>query len=286
MKASLQHLGFDSVAGSFLCYWVRSPRFGFHWHYHPECEISYVVKGWGTRLVGDHVEEFEAGDMVFLGSNLPHTWISSDGYFETGQNVELVVLQFPKEIIDKRAIEIPELQSIDKLLKNSNRGVLANEATRQSVGKKLICLVDEKGFKRYHLLLEILDELGRSPSRLLASEAYIPNFSRTTEDRIGKVCQYIHEHFSEHIEVKLLADLANMNEASFCRFFKKMTGKTATIYINDLRIGKACDLLMNHALTIGEISFLAGYNNVTHFNRSFAKRKNMSPSEFRKNYMF
>ena len=285
MKPSFQHLGFDSVDGSFLCYWVKSPRFGFHWHYHPEYEISFVVKGRGTRLVGDHVDEFTEGDMVFLGSDLPHTWISSEGYFQTKQQVEFVVLQFPKEIIEHRVLEIPELKSIGRLLRNSNRGILFEEAVRKKVGEKLINLIELTGFQRYHLLLEILDELGSSNFSKLASEFYTPSHDKQSENRIDVVCSYIHQHFLESISLQSLANLANMSEAAFCRFFKKMTGKTAMHYINDLKIGKACELLGDESLTISEISFRCGYNNITHFNRSFLKRKGVSPSKFRQNFM-
>ena len=69
MKPSFQHLGFEQVEGSFLCYEVKSPKFGFHWHYHPEVEISFVKNGYGTRLVGDQVEEFEVDDLLMLGSS-------------------------------------------------------------------------------------------------------------------------------------------------------------------------------------------------------------------------
>ncbi len=285
MKPSFQHLGFDAIDASFLCYVVNSPKFGFHWHYHPECEISYVVKGYGTRLVGDHVEEFAAGDLLFLGPDVPHTLISDELFNQSGQNMEVVVVQFRKEIIEARSLEIVELNGISQLIQDSFRGLHFGGAAAGHIGQKLCQLPEKEGFWQYHGLLEVLHELSTEAYRPLASAFYSPNLKGQSEARLSKVCNYIHDHFCENIEIASLAGLACMNEAAFCRFFKKMTGKTAINYINDLRIGKACQLLLADTMTISEAAYESGYNSITHFNRNFFKRKKVNPSEYRKHYL-
>ena len=281
MKPSFQHLGFDSVEGSFLCYLVSSPKFGFHWHYHPECEISYVIRGRGTRLVGDNVNEFKEGDLLFLGPDLPHTLISDEVYMSKGKNMDVLVIQFPKEIIDQRSVEISELSSIGKLIEKSSRGISFNNEKSDGIGSKMERLTELKGFHRYHLLLEILHDLAIQDGEFLASEFYTPNRSNESEERLSKVCTYIHENFTEDIHIATLASLAVMNEAAFCRFFKKMTGKSALTYINDLRIGQACQLLISESITISEAAYQSGFNSITHFNRSFIKRKGTTPTNTR-----
>ncbi len=280
MKPSFQHLGFDTVNASFLSYWVRSPKFGFHWHYHPECEISYVKKGFGTRMVGDSVEEFQAGDLLFLGSDLPHTLVS-DQLMEG--EMEVVVVQFPKELLEARSLEIVELGAIGTLVQDAVRGFVYPQEVSELVSKKLEELPDLEGFKKYHRLLEVLNDLSKAKGRLLASTAYNPGKSSENEERIGRVCKYIHERFKEEVTVGSLASLANMNKSAFCRFFKKMTGKTAIAYLNDLRIGMACQLLLKDH-SVSEVAFQSGFNSLTHFHRSFMSRKKVSPLVYKRHF--
>ena len=284
MKPAYQQLTIDQTKESFLCYWVRSHKFGFHWHYHPEFEITYVVNGNGTRLVGDSSHDFENHDLIFVGSNLPHTWISHDDFGIEGKEMEVIVLQFSGQIIENRAREIVELGNIGKLLEASGRGLNFPKEVREEAGGILKQMPEQTGLKRYNLLLEILDLLGSSTFSPLSSEYYAPNYSQTNETRIGKVFEHIHDHYHQPLSIGVLADVASMNEAAFCRFFKKTTGKSAINYINDLRIGKACNLLNDADLSIGDVAFQSGFNNLTHFNRTFLKMKGTTPSRFRKAY--
>ncbi len=284
MQPAYQQLTIDTSKESFLCFWVRSPKFGFHWHYHPEFEITYVVKGNGTRLVGDSSHDFEDGDLIFVGSNLPHTWITHDDFVRNNELMEVVVLQFSGEIIENRAREIAELTNVSKLLSSAGRGLNFPESVRQEVGKSLIHMTEASGLKRYNLLLEILDLLGGAAFSHLSSEFYAPNYSQANEKRIGKVFEHIHAHYHNPLTIEQLADIASMNEAAFCRFFKKTTGKTAINYINDLRVGKACNLLNSPGVPIADIAFQSGFNSLTHFNRTFLKLKGITPRDFRKKY--
>ena len=279
-KPSFQHLGFDTVDASFLSYWVRSEKFGFHWHYHPECEISFVKHGYGTRMVGDSVEEFKEGDLLFLGSDLPHTLVS-DEMMEG--DMEVVVVQFPKELLEARSLEIVELSGIGELIRNASRGLTFDEVTSRHIGAKLSRLPDLEGFRQYHLLLEILNDLAVAEGRSLASLAYNPNKSTESEQRIGLVCKHIHEHFTEEVSLDALAGMANLNKSAFCRFFKKMTGRTAVAYVNDLRVGKACQLILKDK-SVAEVAYESGFNSLTHFHRCFVARKQVSPLEYKKHF--
>ena len=283
MKPSFQHLGFEQVEGSFLCYEVKSPKFGFHWHYHPEVEISFVKNGYGTRLVGDQVEEFEVDDLLMLGSDLPHTLISDDSFNQVEQDMEVVVIQFDPAIFLSRSLEIEELINVGNLINASRRG-LSFQVVTDELRALMTRIPSLQGFNRYVALLQVLNELSQTSYRYLASEYYSPTKSGDTEVRIGKVCSYIHDHFKDDIKIRTLAEITNMNEAAFCRFFKKMTGKTAVNYINDLRIGRACFLLQTKTHAVGEVAYQSGFNSIPHFNRYFQKVKGCTPTVFRKNY--
>ena len=286
MKANFQHLGFDHVEDSFLCYWVRSPFFGFHWHYHPELEITYVHHGQGIRLVGNNVGNFSSGDFVFLGSNLPHTWISDDDFKQKPDNMEVVVLQFPPQLFSKEWLEIPEMANVQRLFKNAGRGIRFSPEVKAKAVAILLEMTELAGFERFQQLLSLLHLLGseKKPT-LLASAGFIPTLNSATEQRILTVCKFIHDHFTEVIKLDEVALLANMNTSAFCRFFRKMTGQTVMDYVTDLRIGKACNLLIEQdKKSISEIAYQAGFNSQTLFNRKFLQKKQMTPSLFRQRY--
>ncbi len=280
MKAQLQHLSFDQLSEAVQCFWVIVPNFGFHWHYHPELEITYVQSGQGTRLVGDHVDSFEAGDFVFLGSNLPHTWISSDSC----EGMEVLVLQCAPSLFAAEQLGFSELHNLQRLFRKADRGLAFSPTQRDHAVKLLLRLSKAQGFSRYLCLLELFDYLGSLPDATqLASPSYSPILNEADEKRILSVCRYIHDHFTENIKLDEVAQLAFMNSTSFCRFFRKMTGQTLFEYITDLRLNKACHLLLeDHKRNISEIAELTGFNSQTLFNRSFARKRGMTPREFRK----
>ena len=159
-----------------------------------------------------------------------------------------------------------------------------NAPNKAFAAEKLYALIDASGIQRLTLFLELLDHLGSIQNmELLASNSYQAPLNTISEERILKVCRYVHDHFQEPIELKEIARLANMNPSSFCRFFKKSTGQTLFDYINDLRIGKACNLLLaQREKPIAQIAYEAGFNSQTLFNRTFMQSKAMTPSAFRR----
>ena len=284
MKASYQHFGQGPEQGLYRAFWVRSPKFGFHWHYHSEYEITCVKHGNGTRMVGDNVSTFEDGDVVFLGSNLPHTWISDDDFNLSEDIMEVAVLQFHPSNFPDDILRAVELRNVEYLLNNSQRGFEITGDTQSRVSEMIYRMIDAEGFTRFSLLFELLNQIGASEEKnRLASNAYHAPLNNSSEVRIQRVCQYIHEQFMNPIKLETIAEIANMNATSFCRFFKKSTGHSFFEYMNDLRIGKACNLLLDSRnYSISEIAFRSGFKSQTLFNRIFLRKKNMTPSNFRK----
>ena len=287
MKPDYQHLDLITENKLIHAFWVKVPSFGFHWHYHPELEITYVMKGRGTRMVGDNVQVFGDNDFVFMGSNLPHTWISDDDYNQSEQLMEVAVLQFHPQLLSANLLGLPELKSIRSLLKNADRGVRIDPAYSQKVAPYLFQLIEKTGFERFTIFFELLNLLGNCDEyELLASTSYTAPLNDKTEERILRVCRFIHEHFTEPLSLEQVAKIAHMNASAFCRFFKKNTGQSIFEYINDLRINKACNLLLaKKNLNISDIAYQAGFNSQTLFNRVFLRKRSMTPSEFRKRFI-
>ncbi len=278
MKAKLEHIRIKDHRSSFVCYWNIGPEYPFEWHYHPEYELTYIEKSRGRRLVGDQMEPYQEGDLVLLGPNLPHTWIS-EGF--TGDNRALVV-QFTESIFD---FDLVEMGDIRELLDRSRRGVFFHPPFAMQIGKAMKEMDRLTGFPKLMMLYQILEELAQSwDFEQIASVFYEPVLGLRNEERLDTVCGYLHQHFSKDIPLEKMATLANMTKTSFCRFFKKMTGQTFTGYLNELRVGHACRLLIESRKTVSEIAYASGFSSSTHFNRIFYREKKQSPTDYRKRF--
>ena len=198
--------------------------------------------------------------------------------------MEVWVLQFHPSIFHESLLSTGIMSSIKTLLGIANRGIAFDPPSLDQASTYLNQLLHTNGFERYQLFLSLMNYLGQqSQYTLLASPAYIPPSDTATKERITRVCQYIHSHYQESISLETLAQLTHMNPTSFCRFFRKSTGQTLSAYICDLRIGKACNLLLENAeMNIADIGFISGFPSQTLFNRTFRKKKGMTPRDFRK----
>lgn len=281
MKAKFERIELTGGESTFRSYWIKQNEFPFQWHYHPELELTYIHQGNGTRLVGDKVEQFEEGDLIFLGGNLPHTW-ASEQVSDDPEAAQLIGIQFKEELLSEFQLGNKEFENVLNLFKRADRGIRFFGETTGWVAEKLKALIDLKGLQKWMQLVLILDYLGKSEEyELLSSLNYQPMLGKQQEQRIVVACNYIHEHFVQPVPLSELANLTHMTETSFCRFFKKMTGKSLSDYVNDLRVARACKLLIENTSSINEIAYASGFNSITHFNRMFLRKKGVSPSRFR-----
>lgn len=275
MKALLEDIPSDKGTSSFYAYRFQVPFFAFKWHYHPEFELTYIVRGCGYRIVGNSYHNFSDGDVVLLGSNLPHTW---SGQLDSDEQSDAIVIQFSTEFIAP-FLRLNESMVIDKMLELSHRG-LSFEANDLLLSK-MIEITEAQGMDRVLKLISILDELAHHQLKTIAPNSYHTIVSKKSEFRINKVCSYIQANFHTNISLKEVADLIYLTESNFCKFFKKATGSTFSNYVNELRINEVCRLLIQSEKAISQISFECGFENLSYFNRVFSKKKQMPPSKFR-----
>ena len=100
---------------------------------------------------------------------------------------------------------------------------------------------------------------------------------------MDKVYEYIFKNFNHNISLKNVAEVANMNKSAFSRLFKKVNNKPYSKYLNEIRIGYACKLLIENKYNITFICYESGFNNISNFNRQFKNITSMTPSEYIKN---
>ncbi|MCR5887489.1 AraC family transcriptional regulator [Hymenobacter sp. J193] len=262
-----------------LLHYTEVQNGGLLWHYHPEYELVYVPRGTGRRHIGQHISRFEQGELALIGPNLPHLSFS---YGQQGAFEEIVV-QLRADFMGEAFWQRPELAAIQQLLSRSQQGLCFGPATRAALDPLLRQLLTEPPLARLLTLLRVLQLLAETTEvePLHAGSGGLGPHGRE-QQRLSKVYQYLEENYRRPIGVDEVADVANLSVPAFCRYFKKMTRHTLTDFLQEYRVSQACRLLVNEDLTITQICYGSGFNNVSHFNKTFRRHTGQSPSEYRR----
>jgi len=279
--------------GSRAAFQVRKDYFDVldtKWHYHSEYELAYINYPHGKRIAGNSMATFEEGDLVFYGPNLPHAWSHEPAVGEEGVSYskgllhDAIVVHFSESCFGESFFAIPEMSAIQAILKKSTRGVVVQGASRERVAQWMAQLVDDTGSKRVILLLQILEELSTTKEyNLLSSAGYWDNLNDNDAVRMSSIYEYIIQNFTKEIALDEIATQAHISPSAFCRYFKARTKRTLKEFVNDLRINYACQLLEENRLSITQICFEAGFNNISNFNRRFKEIKGITPQQYRTN---
>jgi AraC-like DNA-binding protein len=255
-------------------------------HSHPELELVYIKESYGKRIVGNSVEQFVSGDMVFLGSDVPHVWLNDEIYYQgiSTLKAKAIVVYFNKDIFGPIFYELKETQKITTLFNQAVRGLSIGGKTNEIIAKKLEKLVHKKNFEIIVGLFEILSLLSESTDiTFVNNEAYTPLNDQTKNDRLSDVFEYVKEHFKEDISLIEIAKIANLTPTSFCRMFKTKTKKHFVEYLNEIRVSNACKYLIETDMGMSEIAYECGYKTASNFNKLFKKLTGTTPKEYRKN---
>lgn len=280
---------FEKVTASplaFAAYERKDPEFPFHWHYHPEYELTLILDSRGQRLVGDGIAEYGPGDLVLLGPNLPHSWRSGPVRSSANELHQAVVVQFREDFLGPHFFELRELESVAALLRRSISGLaFGHTATGRKVTAQIAALPSLAPSKRLLGLLSALADLaGEDAAEELSSMRLRPICRPEDQQRIDAICLYLNEHFEEEVDFVQLSDRFHMAQATLCRFFKRATGRTLTTYLNELRVGAAAQLLMHSDESILNICFRVGFGNYSNFNRQFKRIKGFGPRSLRRQF--
>ncbi|HEY6166642.1 MAG TPA: AraC family transcriptional regulator [Verrucomicrobiae bacterium] len=268
---------------SFHCEVVRGPGYNATWHFHPEFQITLVLKSRGHRLVGDNITPLTPGDLVLVGSNLPHVWQQETAHGSSPHAVHAIIVRFLGTFLGRDFFEIPEAEPVAQLLRRAARGLQVTGKTRAVVAEQLQRLPESNGLQRIAGLLEILDTLAKSKDlRPIASAGFVPQLESADQNRMQRVCRYIDEHLGGEIDRTRVAGEAHLSVGAFSRFFKLRTGKTLPEYVNELRIGRACRMLAEENTKVTDLALDCGFRNLANFNRRFREITKMTPREYRR----
>ena len=265
----------------------QKTNFNFPIHIHPECELNFIENAKGAqRIVGDSIEEIDEEELVLVTNpHLEHAW---KDYRNVSKNIHDITIQFHPDLLTDTFLNKNQMISIRQLFRHAERGVAFSRESIAKVRPLLKTLTCENdSFYSLIKLLIILHELSIDKGmRELSTGQFAANVmhQHSSDESLGRVMDYLSRHYSEVIRLSEVAEMVNMSESSFCRFFKQHTSKSFIDFLTDIRLGAASRALIDSSLSIAEIGYDCGFNNLSNFNRIFKKKKGVTPSEFRDNY--
>lgn len=248
------------------------------WHYHPEVELVFVNGGTGKRQIGSHISYYTDGDLILIGSNLPHCGFTDD----TTGNMTETVIQMKPDFLGDAFLALPETKNIQLLFERARGGIAFGGETKERLGALIETMAQQPPFERLLSMIAVLNELEQSDDyKVLNAEGFSMETQVQDNDRINMVFNYVKDNFQQPIALDDVADLVSMTVPSFCRYFKKMTKKTFVQFANEYRIVHACKLLAEQPMSISDVSYESGFNNFSHFNKSFKEFTGKSASQYR-----
>lgn len=257
------------------------PQFGSLWHYHPEIELHYLIKGEGVRFIGDSIGNFQQDDMILMGSNLPHTW-KCNMAGQSDAHVEALVLHFHPECLGKDFLNYSETQGILKLNELAKNGLIIKGASKARIKDILWKMKQESGLNKIIHLFSIFQiVLENQEFEVLSNSVEYSKLNKLDGSRIDKIYSYTLKNFREKIGIEDVAKLANLSMTSFCRYFKLTANKSYFDFLTEIRLNHACRLILETDYTIQHIALESGFENTSNFYRHFKNFKGITPKEYK-----
>jgi AraC-like DNA-binding protein len=249
------------------------------WHYHPEYELTLTLKSSGNRFLAYHIQPYTEWDLVLVGPNTPHCWI-------TEEHTEQLVINFRHEVLVEPMKKIQEWAVVDKMLENSVYGVKFTSEISKNVLRLFEKIETKHGYERLIAFFKLMFILSHSSDQEILSTQNYPIKNRlATSSRIEKIYSYILENYlSEDISIAALSSELNLTKSSLSRLVSRIAQKSFTELVIEARLNHACRLLTESELNISEICYKSGFNNLSNFNRAFKKSTRLTPKLYRKMY--
>lgn len=247
-------------------------------HQHEEIQISFIAEGEGTLIVGDTINYYKRGDILVLGSNLPHVFKSDTALNTTSRKVSLF---FTKTAFGAAFFELEELRDLRPFFKKIIHGFKVRPKSNK-LENLFLQLEGNSKLQRFIACLEVLKILSKSKHQPLSSFIYDKKYTDSEGKRMRDVMDYTMQNYQNQISLNDIAKVSAMTKNAFCKYFKKRTNKSYFKFLNELRIENASKLLLSEeGFSIAEIADKSGFNNISNFNRQFKTVKLMSPSAYK-----
>lgn len=252
-------------------------------HYHKEFELAYIVEGHGTRYVGSSIKSYKKGDLVLVGEQLTHVWISDAVFYEENdQYTQAIVVKFCADFAGNDFLKLPEAYAMSKTLDDASGGLRIRGKTRDAIAKILYNMLDQTPIEQILSLMQILNLMSTSKEKFVLSNYDLHKSSNPKEkDRMNRLIKHTTLHFRRNISLEEIAAVANLSKSAFCRYFKNTVKKSYIEFLYEIRVEYACKLLLENDLDMTQICYDSGFNNPSAFSQTFKKIKGVSPNKYR-----
>ncbi|MCL9781133.1 AraC family transcriptional regulator [Vibrio sp. S4M6] len=278
---------FEKIVNDSACSWrllIRElEEIPFEWHFHPEYELTLTLNSQGERYIDTKIEAYSDYDLSLIGPNIPHTWHSRTK-IEPDKPHKVYVLWFSHQWLSQLASTFPEFQRAKDLAQNAQQGIQFPTSLAQNLLPTFIQLKQASTRQRLILLMQILDGLMSCTdysSMHLSRQCCDASFEYRQQSQLNRILETVHQQYQQPLSIVQLAQDIGMSESTLNRFFKRLMGQPIIQYITDLRLAKACSLLIDTNLAISYVATQSGFHNLSNFNRLFKKYKQMTPRAFR-----
>lgn len=266
-------------------YEQNAPYFATPWHYHPEYEIVLIKSSVGKKYVGSNISDFGPDDLCMIGSLLPHFYKNTPVYYDDSTlEASSYVIHFREDCFGENFWDFPEMRSVHDLMLRSKKGLQFGKAVAVQAKPLLTELFSESSVPKVIAFLKVIHLLSSTKDYTYLNENSIELRNELDSARIKKVYEYVIQHFREDVSLKDAAQLANMSESAFSRYFKKRTRLTFSSFLTGVRLDYACRKLRETEDSIAEVAFESGFNNLSNFNRQFKLSKKMTPFTYKNTY--
>ncbi len=241
-------------------------------HFHPQIEITYIIKGTGMRFARESVQPYQPGEIVIIGDNIPHAFISSRDHYDMGipKISKAINILFSKEMFGDTFLSMPENQFLNNVFSDAGRCIKISGKGSSELSGLIIGLSTKRGFERLDLLLQILYYIDRSEHKEYLNTLNLSyEINKKDMERINKVYEYVFANYFNNISLETIADITNLAPNSFCRYFKQRTKKTFSQFLAEVRVGQACKLLIDNQKSVKDICYDVGFNHFSSFNKRF-----------------
>ena len=258
------------------------------WHAHSEYQLFVVLRGTGTRFIGDSIKSFRPNELILTGPHLPHVWRSDDVYFDRNSEFSTtgIVIYLNENFLGDHILEKEEMILLKKLFIKSMRGLEFYGEKKMQVIDMMKELVHLQGIPSVILLLHLLEILaGTREYHYISTKAYDDAFDQHETDRLNKVYEYAFQNFRKKVSLEDLADLLHMTPTSFSRYFTMKNNKPFSRFISEIRIKHACKMLTETDESIAQICYDCGFNTLSNFNKQFKGIMLKKPTQYKKEFM-
>ncbi|MES2418950.1 MAG: AraC family transcriptional regulator [Bacteroidota bacterium] len=256
-----------------------------HWHYHPEVELIYFKEGNGTQFIGDSIETFNTGDVILVGSNVPHYW-RFDSTSVDNRQVDVRVVHFNENFWGEDFLGLPENKELKILLQQAQRGLQVLGDEKKVIANLITQVIAAEGSRKIMNLMEALLTISASKDvKYLASLGFKYHFNELEKDRFHAIYNYTISNFKDRISLEDIAEIAKISPNSFCKYFKSRSKKTYSRFINEIRVSHACRLLIENKMNVKQICYESGFYNFASFHQYFKQIIGKSPLQYQKSFV-